>query len=489
MVINSFRFLAFFAVVFLVYFLPWMRQRHTRQNLWLLLASYFFYGFVDWKMLPVLLAITVAFWFLGGFIRKAIDRGNAKAASRFTTLGVVLGIGLLFYFKYLNFFAGSFAKLLNAVGLHVSWSTLNIVLPVGVSFFTFKLISYVIEIHREKIQPSESFLEFATYIAFFPTIMAGPIDRPAKFLPQLRQAHQFNYNLAMDGCQQILWGIFTKMVIADSIAAITHDAWSIYTEKSSWYLIYAILLSPIQVYADFDGYSNMAIGVGKILGFNITKNFDHPLLARNVSEYWRRWHISLTGWITDYVFMPLNVRFRNWGNLGIFLAISINLIVIGMWHGANWTYVLFGVYHSLLFLPLILTGKFGKNKKLKPGRWGCIQFKDFLGMIGTHLMMALGHIIIFSAGVPSIIRFFKCMVNGDWSFVNPFSTLSWYAILSIVVLLVLEWFTRNKEFAIQRESKDYTNKTFRIVFLDMLLALAIVIFSASANAEFVYFQF
>lgn len=489
MVINSFRFLAFFAVVFLVYFLPWMRQRHTRQNLWLLLASYFFYGFVDWKMLPILLAITVAFWFLGGFIRKAIDRGNAKAASRFTTLGVLLGIGLLFYFKYLNFFAGSFAKLLNAIGLHVSWSTLNIVLPVGVSFFTFKLISYVIEIHREKIQPSENFLEFATYIAFFPTIMAGPIDRPGKFLPQLRQAHQFNYNLAMDGCQQILWGIFTKMVIADSIAVITHGAWSLYPEKTSWYLIYAALLSPIQVYADFDGYSNMAIGVGKILGFNITKNFDHPLLARNVSEYWRRWHISLTGWITDYVFMPLNVRFRNWGNLGIFLAISINLVVIGMWHGANWTYVLFGVYHSLLFLPLILSGKFGKNKKLKPGRWGCIQFKDFLGMFGTHLLMALGHIIIFSAGVPSIIRLFKCMINGDWSFVNPFSLLSWYSILAIVVLLILEWFTRNKEFAIQRVSKDYTSKTFRVVFLDMLLALAIVIFSASANAEFVYFQF
>ena len=489
MVINSFKFLAFFAVVFLVYFLPWMRRRNTRQNLWLLLASYFFYGFVDWKMLPVLLAITAAFWFLGKFIRKAIDHSKAKAASRLTTLGVVLGIGLLFYFKYLNFFAGSFAKLFNAVGLHASWSTLNIVLPVGVSFFTFKLISYVIEIHREKIQPSEDFLEFATYIAFFPTIMSGPIDRPGKFLPQLRQAHQFNYNLAMDGCQQILWGIFTKMVIADSIAVITHGAWSLYTEKSSWYLIYAALLSPIQVYADFDGYSNMAIGVGKILGFNITKNFDHPLLARNVSEYWRRWHLSLTGWITDYVFMPLNVRFRNWGKLGIFLAISINLVVIGMWHGANWTYVLFGVYHSLLFLPLILTGKFGKNKKLKPSRWGCIQFKDLLGMIGTHFLMALGHIIIFSAGVPSIIRFFTCMIKGDWSFVNPLSLLSWYSILSIVVLLVVEWFTRNKEFAIQRVSKDYTNKTFKLVVFDILLALAIVIFGANANAAFVYFQF
>jgi D-alanyl-lipoteichoic acid acyltransferase DltB (MBOAT superfamily) len=489
MVINSFRFLAFFAVVFLVYFLPWMRQRHMRQNLWLLLASYFFYGFVDWKMLPVLLAITVAFWFLGGFIRKAIDRSNANAASRFTMLGVVLGIGLLFYFKYLNFFADSFAKLLNTVGLHASWTTLNIVLPVGVSFFTFKLISYVIEIHREKIQPSENFLEFATYIAFFPTIMSGPIDRPGKFLPQLRQVHQFNYNLAVDGCQQILWGIFTKMVIADNLARITHDAWALYPEKSSWELIYAMLLSPIQVYADFDGYSNMAIGVGKILGFNITRNFDHPLLARNVSEYWRRWHLSLTGWITDYVFMPLNVRFRNWGKMGIVLAISINLVVIGMWHGANWTYVLFGVYHSILFVPLILSGKFGKNKKLKPGRWGFIQFKDFLDMVGTHILMAIGHVIIFSAGVPSVVRFFSCITKGDWTFVNPLSLLSWYTILFIVVLLVLEWLTRNKEYATQRMSKDYTNNTFRLLLCDMLLALIIVLFGADANAEFIYFQY
>ena len=489
MVVNSFRFLAFFAVVFFVYFLPWMRQRHSRQNLWLLLSSYFFYGFVDWKMLPVLLAITVAFWFLGGFIRKTIDRSDAKAATRFTMLGVVLGIGLLFYFKYLNFFAASFAQFLNGIGLQVNWTTLNIVLPVGVSFFTFKLISYVIEIHREKIQPSENFLEFATYIAFFPTIMSGPIDRPGKFFPQLRRAHQFNYNLAVDGCQQILWGIFTKMVIADNLAQITHDAWALYPEKSSWELIYAMLLSPIQVYADFDGYSNMAIGVGKILGFNITKNFDHPLLARNVSEYWRRWHISLTGWITDYVFMPLNVRFRDWGKMGIVLAISINLVVIGMWHGANWTYVLFGIYHSVLFLPLILSGKFGKNKKLKPDRWGFIQFKDFLGMFGTHILMSIGHVIIFSAGVPSVVRFFSCIAKGDWTFVNPLSLLSWYSILFIVVLLVLEWLTRNKEYAIQRMSKDYTNNTFRLLLCDMLLALAIVIFCADANAEFIYFQY
>lgn len=489
MVVNSFKFLAFFAVVFLVYFLPWIRQRNTRQNLWLLLASYFFYGFVDWKMLPLLMVVTVVFWFLGGLIRKAVDRSDAKSASRLTKLGVALGIGVLFYFKYLNFFAASFAKFLNGIGLQVSWSTLNIVLPIGVSFFTFKLISYVIEIHREKVQPSDSFLEFATYIAFFPTIMSGPIDRPGKFLPQLRKCHEFDYNLTIDGCQQILWGIFTKMVIADNLAPITTDAWAIYPEKSSWELIYALLLSPIQVYADFDGYSNMAIGVGKILGFSITKNFDHPILARNVSEYWRRWHISLTGWITDYVFMPLNVAFRNLGKFGLLLAISINLVVIGMWHGANWTYALFGIYHSLLFLPLILNGKFGKKKKLKSGKWGFIQWKDFLGMVVTYSLIAFGHMIFFAPGIPSAIKFFLCIVHGDWTCVNPLFVLSWYSILFMVVLLVLEWLTRNKEYAIQRESKNYTVKTFRLLICDVLLAFIIVLFGASGNAGFIYFQF
>lgn len=489
MVVNSFRFLTFFAVVFLVYYLPWIRQRNTRQNLWLLLASYFFYGFVDWKILPILLVVTVVFWFLGRFIWKAIDHSNAKKASRFTKLGVALGIGLLLYFKYLNFFAESCAKLLNAIGLQANWTTLSIVLPIGVSFFTFKLISYVIEIHREKIQPSKTFLEFATYIAFFPTIMSGPIDRPGKFLPQLRQAHQFNYNLSMDGCQQILWGIFTKMMIADNLAPITSEAWLHYDVLESWRLVYAALLSPIQVYADFDGYSNMAIGVGKVLGFNITRNFDHPLLARNVSEYWRRWHISLTSWITDYVFMPLNVALRNWGKIGIMFAISINLIVIGMWHGANWTYALFGFYHSLLFLPLILTGKFGKNKKLKAGKWGFVQLKDFVGMAITYFLIAFGHILFFSAGVPSIVRYFSYMAKGNWVFVDPVSLLSWPTILCIVVLLVLEWTTKNKEFAIQRISSDYTKKTVRLLLFDVLLALVIVMFGAGGDTGFIYFQF
>ena len=308
MVVNSLSFLLFFIVVFTVYYMPGIRQHVVRQNVWLLLTSYFFYGFVDWKMLPILFGITAVFYWLGAQIKKEMDANNRKKASRYMKTGVVIGIGLLLYFKYLNFFAESVASLLNQIGLYVSWSTLNIILPVGVSFFTFKLISYVVEIKRKKTTPAESFLEFATYISFFPTISSGPIDRPNTFLVQLRKAHMFDYNKAIDGCQQILWGIFTKVVIADNLASVTNIAWSDYQGQSSTFLIWAILLSPVQVYADFDGYTNMAIGIGKILGFDITKNFNHPLLARNVSEYWNRWHISLTSWITDYVFTPLCLK-------------------------------------------------------------------------------------------------------------------------------------------------------------------------------------
>ena len=326
MVVNSLSFLLFFIVVFSVYYAPGMRLSATRQNVWLLLTSYFFYGFVDWKMLPILFGITVVFYWLGAQIKKEMDENNRKTASRYMKLGVVIGIGLLLYFKYLNFFAESIAELLRTIGFNVSWSTLNIILPVGVSFFTFKLISYVIEIKRKKTAPAESILEFATYISFFPTIMSGPIDRPNTFLPQLRNVHLFDYSKAVDGCQQILWGIFTKVVIADNLAVVTTMAWNDYQCQSSSFLILAILLSPVQVYADFDGYTNMAIGIGKILGYNITRNFNHPLLARNVSEYWNRWHISLTTWVTDYVFTPLCLKFRDYANTGIMLAITANLV-------------------------------------------------------------------------------------------------------------------------------------------------------------------
>lgn len=486
MVVNSLSFLLFFIVVFAVYYAPGIRQYATRQNVWLLLTSYFFYGFIDWKMLPILFGVTVLYYLLGAQIKKEMDKNNRKKASRYVEAGVMIGVGLLLYFKYLNFFAESVAELFMLFGLNVSWSTLNIILPVGVSFFTFKLISYIIEIKRKKTSPAENFLEFATYVSFFPTISSGPIDRPNAFLVQLRNAHGFDYDKAVDGCQQILWGIFTKVVIADNLAAVTSLAWNDYQSQTSSYLILAVLLSPVQVYADFDGYTNMAIGVGKILGFSLTKNFNHPLLARNVSEYWNRWHMSLTSWITDYVFTPLCLRFRDFANIGIMLAITANLVIIGLWHGANWTYAVFGLFHSLLFIPIVYSGQLGKNKKLKEGKYSLPQLKDFLKMILTYIIIGIGHIIFFAKDISSVYDYLRHMFMGPWEIEKPFGMS-----IGILVLLlfVLEWATRKREYALQIFHRYSEKQMWKLFAVDYLLIALIVWYGNFESNKFIYFQF
>ncbi len=486
MVVNSLSFLLFFIVVFTVYYMPGIRQQAVRQNAWLLLTSYFFYGFIDWKMLPILLGVTILFYWLGVHIKREMDANNRKKASVFMKVGIVIGIGLLLYFKYLNFFAESVASLFKQIGFSVSWTTLNIILPVGVSFFTFKLISYLVEIKRKKTAPAKNLLEFATYISFFPTISSGPIDRPNTFLVQLRKAHQFDYNRAIDGCQQILWGIFTKVVVADNLATVTNIAWNDYQEQSSPFLILAILLSPVQVYADFDGYTNMAIGVSKILGFDITKNFNHPLLARNVSEYWNRWHMSLTTLITDYVFTPLCLKFRDYANLGLMIAITANLVLIGLWHGANWTYVMFGIFHSILFIPIVYSGELGKNRKIKESKLGLPLAKDLFRMLLTYVIIGIGHIIFFAKDIYSAFDYINHIFTGPWEFVRPigFSTFAF-----VLLLFVLEWTTRKKEYALQIHEKFTGKRTWMMLALDYLIVAAIIWFGTFENSQFIYFQF
>lgn len=488
MVVNSYSFLLFFVVVFIVYYLPVCKKTPRFQNTWLLLVSYVFYGLADWRMIPLLLGATIIYWLIGLWLRHQMEEGHTKVASRITTFSVVLGIGILLYFKYLNFFIESLAELLKAIGLQVSWSTLNIILPIGVSFFTFKLISYIIEIHREHIEPSKDLTEFAAYIAFFPTILSGPIDRPDKFLPQMKQVHTLDYALAADGCRQILWGMFTKMCIADNLAVITNSAWAGHDTLPSATLLIAALIYPVQLYADFDGYSNMAIGIGKILGYRVNRNFNHPFLARNMAEYWRRWHMSLTGWITDYVFMPLNIAFRNIGNTGIILAAMINLTIIGLWHGANWTYGIFGLYHGLLFIPLILSGSFGKNKKLKANQHGLPFLKDFWKMMLTYFLVAIGHIIFRAEHISEAYTFMQDMLTNGLS---GRSIIDSYAVLYIgfaICLLVIEWIQRQEEHALQlRAFPLFSNRGIRYA-LYLLIILLIITFTGKSQA-FIYFQF
>ena len=488
MVVNSYSFLLFFVVVFIVYYLPVCKKTPLFQNTWLLLVSYFFYGYADWRMIPLLLGTTMVFWLIGLWLSHQMEKGNTKAASRITAFSVILGIGILLYFKYLNFFIDSLAELLQAIGLQVSWTTLNIILPIGVSFFTFKLISYIIEIHREHIQPSRNLTEFAAYIAFFPTILSGPIDRPDKFLPQMKQIHTLDYTLAADGCRQILWGMFTKMIIADNLAIITNQAWAGYDHLPSTMLLIAALLYPIQLYADFDGYSNMAIGVGKILGYRVNRNFNHPFLARNMAEFWRRWHMSLTGWITDYVFMPLNIAFRNIGNTGIILAAMINLTLIGLWHGANWTFGVFGFYHGLLFIPLIISGAFGKNKKLKENSHGLPFLKDFGKMCLTFCLWALSLVFFRADNINQAFGFMYSMLTNGLSGASIIDTYGKLYILFGLMLLAIEWIQRKQEHALQLQNFHFlSQKTIRYA-LHLFIILLIITFTGKSQA-FIYFQF
>ena len=488
MVVNSFSFLLFFVVVFIVYYLPVSRNNPRFQNAWLFLVSYFFYCYADWRMVPLLLGATIVFYLLGACLRSEMDKGHKKNASRLTSLSVVLGIGVLIYFKYLNFFAESFASVLQAVGLQVSWSTLNIILPIGVSFFTFKLISYVIEIHREHIQPSENWIDFATYIAFFPTILSGPIDRPDHFMPQLKRVHTLDYQQAVDGCRQILWGMFTKMCIADKLAMITDQAWNGTSSVSSLGLLAAALLYPIQLYADFDGYSNMAIGVGKIMGFNVTRNFNRPFLARNMAEFWRRWHMSLTSWITDYVFMPLNIAFREIGNWGIALAALINLVVIGFWHGANWTYGVFGLYHGLLFIPLVFSGAFGKRKKLKANAHGLPQAKDFFKMLATYGLVTIGLTVFRAPTIGHAYDYFTGLFTNGLVGIQIFDNYGKFYCLLAIILLIFEWIQRDKEHTLQLTQASLFRPRVIRWGLYLFLILLILTFTGQSQA-FIYFQF
>lgn len=300
MLVNSFIFWGFFLLVLLPYF-TLLRQSAGGQNAWLLLASLVFYAYTDWRMLLLLMAAIIVFYGLG----RAIASHEGKARKQFMVAGVVLGAGLLLYFKYLNFFVDQVREVLKLCGLSANWQSLNIIVPIGISFFTFKLISYVVEVYKKNIEAERDFVRFATYISFFPTILSGPIDRPNDFLPQLQVVSQARWDDILEGMKRVLWGMFLKMCIADKVSPYTDAVFNSYSHHSALTIVVAAVLYSFQIYADFCGYSEMAIGVSRIMGLRVTENFRRPYLATNMGEFWRRWHISLMTWLRDYIYFPL----------------------------------------------------------------------------------------------------------------------------------------------------------------------------------------
>lgn len=483
MIFNSFVFWIFFAVVLLAYYLVFQHKAKA-QNMWLLLASYFFYGYANWKMIPLLVIVTLVFYQLGIWIEKD-NESKPQRASRLTTLGVILGVGVLVYFKYLGFLVQEIAALLNAVGFQVRMPILKIVLPVGISFFTFKLISYVLEVYRGRIPAVKDIVSFGTYVAFFPTILSGPIDRPGEFIPQLEQPRRIDYDGVAEGMRRFVWGLFLKLCIADRITAYPNAIFGNVTYHNTSSILLGAILYAVEIYADFAGYSEMAIGVSRILGLKVRENFRRPIFAQNISEYWSRWHMSLTSWLTDYVYMPLNVAFRDWGKWGIYLATCINVILIGLWHGADWTFLLFGVYHSI-FLVLIAAvekkrKKFEKKNKLKDKWWYRSP-----RMLITFIIVVAGLVIFRARDFSDLCTIVRQFGSGFGPvFTNGLLEIGSLGLLSVAVLFFKE-LKDEKGWDIHfiHSSKPWV----RVISMSMLAAF--ILFAGELKgASFIYFQF
>lgn len=459
-----------------------LSKKANYQNLLLLVANYFFYGFAEWKMLPLLLGATIVYFFLGVGISK-VKKESSKSFLSF--IGIALGIGLLLYFKYLNFFIESASVFLNKIGLASNLHSLRIIMPLGISFFAFRLISYIVEIHRETFDATHDFISFANYVAFFPCILSGPIDRPS-FMNQLKKPRALDVSKAEDGLRQILWGFFKKAVIADNCASYVDAVWGNIAGNNGSTLVVASILYLFEVYADFSGYSDMAIGIGKLLGLKITDNFKFPLFALNIADFWRRWHISLTSWMTDYVFMPLNLKFRTMGSFGIILAIIINMFLVGIWHGANWTYAAYGLYHGLLFVPLILSGAFYRKDKLKVNSFNLPCLRDFGRIMLTWFVVIVGLVIFRAESLSDMVSYWKRMFNSSlfeipWIMNHEFLfTVSF----GILFLLVFEWVQRSKKHAFDISG----SKTVVRWSLYLILSLAII-FLGTQSSPYIYFQF
>lgn len=485
MVVNSLAFLWFFVVVLAVYYI--CQPKRQAQNLFLLACSYWFYAQIDIKMAGLLAVLTLVFWFIGRSIEQAIGQQQERRASRLTTLSVVVGIGALFYFKYLNFFIDSFVAAANVVGLHLSWTGSHIVVPVGLSFFTFKLMSYTLDIYHGKTVHEQNLGNFANYIAFFPTILSGPIDRPKPFLRQIANARLFNPDNLTAGFRRVLWGMFLKMCIADRLDIYVSAVWNNYDHHSALSIGLASLLYPLQMYADFSGYSEMAIGVALMLGFKVAENFKRPFFTINIANYWSRWHITLTSWLTDYVFMPLNIKLRDWGVNGTIAAIMLNMTFIGMWHGADWTFFLFGVYHGLWYIPLMVSGQFFKKTKVKLNKVGLPTLPFALRMAGNYLVVTFG-LMLFHADNISMFWDILCHLPEAWdgSLFLDMATMVNAAICTVALVwsdVQEEWFPNSKLWLPRWAER------WRMELLMATEIVCILLFGVFDNNQFIYFQF
>lgn len=478
MLFHSLDFAIFLPIVFILYWFV-LNKNIKHQNFLIAIASYIFYGWWDWRFLGLIFFSSLVDFTIGrslGVSSKKIERKLLLCIS------ILVNIGLLGYFKYYNFFLDNFKSAFSFFGSEINSNSLEIILPVGISFYTFQTLSYTIDIYNKKLEPSKGFVSFMAFVSFFPQLVAGPIERATNLLPQFYRRRIFKYSDAVLGLRQILWGLFKKLVIADNCAKFANLIFNNSDDYSGSTLILGAIFFTFQIYGDFSGYSDIAIGISRLFGFKLMKNFAYPYFSRDIAEFWRRWHISLSTWFRDYVYIPLGgSKGGNWMKIRNTFII---FLISGLWHGANWTFLIWGLLNAIYFLPLLLTNKNRQNLEVVAKNTNLPSFKEFIQILGTFSLTVLAW-IFFRA--ENITHAFNYLIE-----IFSFSTFSIPEIIPkqilflITFFLIIEWLGRRSDFAIAKLDR-LNSKVGRLVFY-YCLAIMIIYFSGEEQ-EFLYFQF
>ena len=474
---NSFHFALFFPVVFFLYWFVFKKLSH--QNLLLLAASYFFYACWDVRFLLLLMFSTFLDYYTG--IRMYESRGRRERKTWFW-LSIGVNLGFLGFFKYYNFFVESFADALASGGIHIDVWTLNVILPVGISFYTFHGLSYVIDIYYGRIKPERNVVEYSVFVSFFPLLVAGPIERATHLLPQIKRVRKFDYGRMVDGLRQILWGLFKKIVIADNCAQYANQIFGQEANHSGSTLAVGAVFFAFQIYCDFSGYSDIALGVARLLGVELLRNFAFPYFSRDIAEFWRRWHISLSTWFRDYLYIPLGgSKGGTWMKVRNTFVI---FLVSGFWHGANWTFIVWGLLNALYFLPLLLSDSNRNNMgTVATGRL-LPSLREFVAMIVTFSLTVFAWIFFRAENLTDAFAYIGQMCDATL-FTKP---EIWPVPLLVVLafFVLVEWFGREQQYALARLGCAWPQPV-RWSFYYALIV--VILMFMGKEQEFIYFQF
>ncbi len=482
MLFNSVDFAIFLPVVFILYW--YVTNKNLRlQNFLIVLASYFFYGWWDWRFLSLILFSTAVDYLVG---LKLKTEGNKLKRKLLLWTSIGVNLGFLGFFKYYNFFLDNFVSAFQLFGKEIQVNSLNILLPVGISFYTFQTLSYTIDVYKRKKDACSDFFAFSAFVSFFPQLVAGPIEREAHLLPQFTTKRVFDSSKALNGLKQILWGLFKKMVIADNCAEIANQVFNNSANMNGSALVLGAVFFAFQIYGDFSGYSDIAIGTAKLFGFDLIRNFAYPYFSRDVAEFWRRWHISLSTWFRDYLYIPLG---GSTGNTSTKLRnVFIIFLVSGFWHGANWTFLAWGAINAIYFIPLLLSGNNRKHLNVVTQGKNLPSLKEILLMVSTFSLITFSWIFFRAESMNHAFSY----INGILSpslFETPSISLGinlLYTIAFLVVFLIIEWKGRECDYAL--DNVFYIKKrAFRYTFYYALI-FAIFWFGGSTQ-QFIYFQF